>query len=93
MCLQPDLFRSLANLAGCMYISDLQYLPRFHVLAAVQQLSAAQFPARDWVDALCYFSNDYLWSDPQVHTFSGDVAKGLLMQSVGCEVSHFTRSP
>ena len=82
MCLQPDLFTTLADLTECMYISDLQYLPQSQVLAAVQQLSAEQFPARDWIDALCYFSNQYQWSDPQVHTFSADIARAQLVQEL-----------
>lgn len=91
MCLRPDLFRTLADLTGCMYISDLQFLPRQQVLEAAQQLSAEQFPARDWIDALCYFSDQYQWSDPQVHAFSSAVTKAMLMQSIGCRVPHRPR--
>ena len=84
MCLKPDLFANLADLTGCMYISDLQYLPRCQVLAAVQQLSAEQYPARDWIDALCYFSDQHQWLDPQVHTLSAASARAQLVQ----ELSH-----
>lgn len=79
MGLKPDLFAALADLAGCMYISDLQYLPRCQVLSAVQQLSAEQFPARDWIDALCYFSDQHQWLDPKVHNFSTDYARSQLI--------------
>jgi len=82
MCLQPDLFTTLADLTGCMYISDLQYLPQCQVLAAVQQLSAQQFPARDWIDALCYFSDQYQWSDQIVHNFSVAYAKVQLISNL-----------
>lgn len=82
MCLQPDLFTTLADLTGCMYISDLQFLSRREVLEAVQQLSAEQFLARDWIDALCYFSDQYQWSDPKVHTFSADIARAQLVQEL-----------
>lgn len=82
MCLKPDLFANLADLTGCMYISDLQYLPRCQVLAAVQQLFAEQFSARDWIDALCYFSDQHQWSDPQVHTFSAASARERLIQDL-----------
>ena len=75
MCLKPALFANLADLTGCMYISDLQSLPRCQVLSAVQQLSAEQFPARDRIDALCYFSYQHQWSDPKVHTLSAVSAK------------------
>lgn len=72
---EAALFANLADLTGCMYISDLQPLPRCQVLSAVQQLSAEQFPARDWIDALCYFSYQHQWSDPKVHTLSAVSAK------------------
>ena len=86
MCLKPDLFATLADLTGCMYISDLQFLPRQQVLEAVQQLPAAQFPARDWIDALCYFSDKHQWSDPMIHNFSSDSARMLLVQELSRSV-------
>ena len=86
MCLKPDLFANLADLTGCMYISDLQPLPRCQVLSAVQQLSAEQFPARDWIDALCYFSSQHQWSDPKVHTLSAVSAKARLIQGLSHSV-------
>lgn len=82
MCLTSNLFTALSDLTECMYISDLQFLSRRQVLEAVQQLSAEQFPARDWIDALCYFSDQYQWSDPQVHTFSADSARTRLVQEL-----------
>ena len=86
MCLKPDLFANLTGLTGCMYISDLQSLPRCQVLSAVQQLSAEQFPARDRIDALCYFSYQHQWSDPKVHTLSAVSAKARLIQGLSHSV-------
>ena len=49
----------LAAKAGCMYISDLKYLPpteKYFLYRTVRELSPDCFPLREWNDALEYIA-------------------------------------
>lgn len=78
----PDLFHALANLNGCLYISDLKRLPKEQLLAAIQRLATTDYPARQWVGLLCYLSDAYQWSDPQVQAFTAEFARSQLIAAI-----------
>ena len=74
-----DLFHALADLTGCLYISDLRRIPKSQLCAAVEQLNASEFPERQWIALLCYLTDQYQWTDPQVQAFTAAYAQSQLI--------------
>ena len=52
---------------------------------AIQQLAATDYPASQWIDLLCYLTDQYQWTDPQVQAFPAAYARSQLIAAISAQ--------